>query len=173
VNDDVEELFERGMPRGPAPELRTRVLAAVGRQLDRRNDLRRLCLAALAAAAALMVSVGLNVWADRSIDVRLARVVGPAPMDRAAMELANDIAAVTDTETGRWFYRRMVSIRKPQDGFRQWQAGCQRILNELILLGKDRTYEETAPVDRDRRGGDRRDTSWDQRLFRGEDGCPA
>jgi hypothetical protein len=130
-------------------------------------------LAALAAAAALAASVGLNVWADRSVDARLARIVGPAPLQREALDLANDVAAITDAETGRWFYERITSGRAAPSAYTRCLTDYQRILNELILVGKDRANEPSTPSDRDRRGGDHRDSSWDQRLFRLEERCPA
>jgi hypothetical protein len=173
VNDDVEDILERLAPEGPAFDLRTRVLGAVVGELHRRGDSRRPWFAALAAAAALVVSVGLNVWADRSLGASLARIVGPIPLEREALDLANDVAVVTDAETGRWFYERVTSGRGTQQACRQFLADYQRVLNELLLVGKDRNHEESPPSDRDRRGGDRRDTSWDQRLFRLEERCPA
>ena len=141
MNDDLEPILEQLAQHGPPPALRTQVLAAVDRELTRSTDRRwswtgwharslrrawRWCTGwpttpfakpqgvppyALAAAAALLVSVALSYWADRSIDARLAQVVGPAPPDREAMELANEIAAVTDAETGRWIYDRVISSR--------------------------------------------------------------
>lgn len=35
----------------------------------------------------------------------------------------------TDAQTGRWFYERMVSGRMPEDSYRIFLEGYQRILN--------------------------------------------
>jgi hypothetical protein len=46
MNDDVEKILGHRMPRGPAPELRSRVLNAVGLELGRGASSRRLVVAA-------------------------------------------------------------------------------------------------------------------------------
>lgn len=173
MNDDLESILERLAPPGPRPELRDRVLAALGHELERRVGQRGMWFSALAAAAAVTVSVTLNYWADRTVATRLDRIVGPAPLQRDAQELANDVGAVTDAETGRWFYRRVTSRRDPPGSFRHYLIDYQRILKEFQLAGKGDSHEEVPPLDRHRRGRDRGDTSWDQRLFRVEEWRPA
>jgi len=53
--------------------------------------------------------------------VRLARA-------RKRLTQVTNLTA-TDAQTGRWFYERMVSGRMPEDSYRIFLEGYQRILN--------------------------------------------
>ena len=134
MNDDVEEILGRLAPHGPEKALRTDVLAAIDREFGRQRGARRVRWAALAAAALLSASVGLNLWTDQKIDARLAQIVGPAPLDRQALELANDIASVTDAETGRWFYQRITSQRRSPRSYQKSLRQYQRILERMTQM---------------------------------------
>ena len=70
----------------------------------------------LAAAAALLASLLLNHVVNTTMDRRLAAVLGPRPVPRQAAEIAADIAALTDSQTGKWAFDRLVS--QPRRGRR-------------------------------------------------------
>jgi hypothetical protein len=78
MNEDLEQLLSRLTPRGPGPQLRPRVLAAVADELQSPPSpwLRR---AALGVAAALVVGIALNVWVSTAADRQLAQLLGPLP----------------------------------------------------------------------------------------------
>ena len=169
MNDDIERLLDRLTPRGVRAELRVDVLAAVTGALQAEPD--RLCesrtnspwlrRSALVVAASLLVGVALNVWANETSKRRLARLFGPPPVSKRAMEIADAIEEITDAQTAQWVYRRL-TVPHRSDGYpAKYYATLERLIRELETVPKDSYYEppeKDTEMDRDRpgrAGGDR------------------
>ena len=111
IDDDIEQLLGRLTPRGVCPELRPQVLAAVASQLEAEPASRWPRRSALAVAASLLLGIGMNIWASKSAERRLAELFGPPPVSKQAMELADAMEKTTDAETARWVYQRLAASR--------------------------------------------------------------
>ena len=131
MNDDVEQRLGRLTPRGVRPELREQVLGAVESELHEGTAVQAaaptqshcepsldeappspwLRRAAMAVAASLLLGIGLNVWVSKASERHLAELFGPPPISKGAMEIAKDVEAITDAETGQWVYRRLTVPR--------------------------------------------------------------
>ena len=164
MNDDIEQLLGRMTPRGVRPELRPQVLAAVASELKAEPASPWLRRCALAVAASLLLGIGMNIWASTVTERRLARLFGPPPVSKQAMELAKDIEKITDAQTGQWVYQRLTMPRAPRDGAKEYARYCatvRRLIDELQTVSKDsyhETPEKDTELDRDhagRAGGDR------------------
>jgi len=112
MSTDPESVLGRLHPRGAAPELRERVLGAVARQLAPRPGAARLWRWAAAVAAGLLLGVGLNVWAIRTTDARLARLYGPPVVPQPIVAAAEAVESVTDAETARWVQQRLLAAHQ-------------------------------------------------------------
>jgi hypothetical protein len=177
-DDHMEQRLCRLTPRRAAPELREQVLAAVGRGLS--ADLmsrweRRL---GLAAAASVLLGVVLNVWANKTTDRRLARLYGPPPVPRQIAEIARAVQSVTDAQTGRRIEQQLAAIWRSCEAEVPYPPiDYSQFLRELEPVLKDPRYEglleEGTNTHRDRRRGDRGDTSDCQRHLGVEDGFTA
>jgi hypothetical protein len=173
-DEHVEERLCRLTPRRAEPELREQVLAAVGRGLS--ADLmsrweRRL---GLAVAASILLAIVLNVWANKATDRRLARLYGPRPVPRQIAEIAQAVQSVTDVQTGRRIEQQLAAVwRSRQAELPYPRIDYSQILRELEPVLKDARYEglleEGTNTHRDRRRGDRGDTSDCQRDLGLED----
>jgi len=153
MSDDVERLLSEITPRGAPPELRPRILEAVAEDLNaaRRPRASRSVLALAAVAAALVLSLALNYQVSRASERRLARILGPIPASRRALELANEIAAITDAETGRWAYERLAPKRGAEQAIPKHARELQRLIHELTLdlpETDDEAPEENPRLDR-------------------------
>jgi hypothetical protein len=169
VNEDLEGVLGRLTPRGAPPGLRPQVLAAVEDRLQAPAVSPRTRRWALAAAALLLVSVGLNVWVNRMHERRLAGLLGPPPVPYEAAQIASAIARVSDAETGQWFLRRLAARRQPQGDPARYQARIEQILHNLQADFKeidDEKAQEDPQVDRDRAGRAGGSASDCQRLVR-------
>jgi hypothetical protein len=164
MNDEIEQLLSRLTPRGARPELRPQVLDAVASQLRAEPASPWLRWSALAVAASLLAGIGLNVWVSRASERHLARLFGPPPISKRAMEVANDVAKITDAETGRWVYQRLTVPRTSANGQAAYAKYCaivKRLIDELQSVSKDTyhaTPEKDIEMERDRSGrtgGDR------------------
>jgi hypothetical protein len=117
--------------------------------------------AAMAVAASLLLGIGLNVWASRASERRLAQLFGPPPISKRAMEIATDIETITDAETGRWVYSRLTISHQSVKGeivYKKYQDTIKRLIDELQTVSKDAYHD--SEMDRDRTGwigGDRFD----------------
>jgi hypothetical protein len=108
-----------------------------------------LCRAAIAVAMSLLLGVGLNIWASKESEQRLARIYGPAPISKPAMEIATAVGAITDAQTGQWVYNRLVTPRRPGGdaaAYAKYSATIKRLIDELQTASKD-TYHETPKKD--------------------------
>ncbi|WP_337177165.1 hypothetical protein [Paludisphaera sp.] len=157
MNDDVERRLAALTPRGAPPGLRARILAAVEAELARPLPTRprRRFPVGLATAAALLLSVGLNVRANRASDARLDRAFGPRPVSPRALAIARDVAEVAGPEAGRWALDRL-SATAPSvapDPARH-AAEVRRLVRELTLELREPDHETPRPeipqVGRDR-----------------------
>ncbi len=183
--DDVEQRLSQLTPRGARPELRGQVLEKLASELEnfatapKEFGSPRLRRSAWAVAASLLLGIGLNVWADKASERHLARLFGPPPISKQAMEIANAVEKITDAETGRWVYQRLATPRRSGDAsaaYAKHYAAMEQLIRELNLVSKD-SYHETlqkdSEVDRDRTrriDGDRSDC---QRLVRLDYRCTA
>jgi hypothetical protein len=158
MTHDIERCLEQATPRGPGPQVRARVLAAVNRELtgaDRPAGRVFRFRPGLFAAAMLLGSLLLNYLVNVSVDRRLARVLGPPPAHRLAAELATDIAAVTDPRTGDWAFQRLSTEPPPRQEFRPYAARLQELIRQVTVEPEDprhETIEESLQMDRDLRG---------------------
>ena len=177
MNDDVEQLLGRLTPRGVRAELRSEVLAAAMSALQAEPSRLResrakspwLRRSALAVAASLLVGIAMNIWANEASKRRLARLFGPPPVSRRALEIANAIEGITDAQTAQWVYRRLTAPRR-SDGFpAKYYATVERLINELETFSKDSYYEppeKDTEMDRHRPGRAGGDRSGCQRRVR-------
>jgi hypothetical protein len=169
MTDDVEQLLSQLTPRGVRAEVRPRVLGAVEAELAAPAASPWARRAALAVAASLLVGVALNVYAGVSSKRQLARLFGPPPVSRRAMELAKVIEEVTDRQTAQWLCQRMAAPRpaSPDDLARHY-ATVQQLIRELESPPKGsyhETPEEDPEMDGHRPRRVRGDTSYRQRDF--------
>ena len=179
MNDDMEQRLAQLTPRGLRPELRGQVLAAVGTELQTaRGDSTtaapttspwaRRC--ALAVAASLLVGIAMNIWANEASKRHLARLFGPPPVSKQAMELAKDVERITDAQTGRWVFQRLTAPRESRDGLAEYAEYCttlKQLIDELQIASKDSYYEtpqKDSEMGRDRPGRAGGDRSGCQRL---------
>ena len=167
-NDNhVEQVLLRATARGAGPELRGRVLAAVGRELGADRVPRRRRRPGLAVAASLLLGVVLNVWVNKAADRSMARLYGPPPVPRRIAEVSEAVASVTDAETGRRLEQQLTAVwRSHVAGLPQRPIDYSQLLRELELSRKENRHEDPQ-TDRDRRRGDPGDTSdcqWDLGL---------
>jgi len=112
MSTNPESVLGRLHPRGAAPELRDRVLGAVALQLAPRAGGGRLWRWAAAVAAGLLLGVGLNVWAVRTTEARLARLYGPSAVPQPIVAVAEAVESVTDAETARWVQQRLLTAHQ-------------------------------------------------------------
>jgi hypothetical protein len=105
--------------------------------------------AAVAAAASLLLGIGLNVWVSNAADRHLAALFGPPPVPKGAAEIASDVAAFTDAATGRWVYRRLTAPIPPDAlaaAHAKYSEQVQKLIDELQTASKD-PYHETRQKD--------------------------
>jgi hypothetical protein len=108
------------------------------------TDSRWLRRAAMAVAASLLLGIGLNIWAARASEQRLARIFGPPPISQQAMEIAKDVEKITDAQTGQWVYRQLATPRKPGDAamaYAKYRNTIKRLIDELQTVSKDSCHE--------------------------------
>jgi len=135
MSDDLERLLSEITHRGAPPELRSRVMEVVAKELnaDARTRASLPTLGLAAVAAAFVLSLALNYQVNRASERRLAKILGPIPPSKQALELANDIAAITDAETGRWAYERLAPKRDSVQEIPKHARELQRLIHELAL----------------------------------------
>jgi hypothetical protein len=105
--------------------------------------------AAMAVAASLLLGVGLNIWASKESEQQFARIYGPAPISKPAMEIATAVGAITDAQTGQWVYNRLATPRPFGDGAAAYAKCCaavKQLIDELQTVSKD-SYHETPQKD--------------------------
>jgi len=133
MSDDTERILERLCPRGAPPELRQRVLEAVGKGLAAGPTSRWGRRWGLAVAAGLLLGVSLNVWAVRTVDRRLARLYGPTPVPRQITEYARTVEAVTDAATAHWMEEQLYTVYRqrhkssPPAGLGSWMNDMSKL----------------------------------------------
>jgi hypothetical protein len=154
----------------PSQDTTTRVTIAAS---PTKTDSPWLRCAAMAVAASLLLGVVLNAWASKVSDVHMARIFGPPPVSKRVMEVAKDIEAVTDAETGKWVYRQLTTPRRPGDvaaAYAKYGDEIRQLINQLQTVSKD-SYRETPQKDPEmdrghsgRSGGDTTDRQRGVRL---------
>jgi len=158
MNQDIERLLHELPPSGPAPELRNRVLAAVGDALAeapaparRRVGFRP----GLGVAAALLASLLMNYLVNTTVDRRLAAVLGPPPVPRQAAEIAAEIADLTDSRTGQWAFERLAAGRSERADPQHYPVQLRELIRQVsgdLEEPSHESSEENPQVDRDLRG---------------------
>ncbi len=172
MNHDIERLLDELTPRGPAPELRDRVLAAVGDALaeaSRPARFRYRLRPGLGVAASLLASLLMNYLVNASVDRRLTAVLGPRPVPRQAVEIAAEIATLTDSRTGQWAFERLAASRSPSADPEYYPVQLQELIRQVtgdLEEPSHETSKESTQVDRDLRGRIDRDPPGAQRLLR-------
>jgi hypothetical protein len=131
MTDERPKFFDRYTPR-PAPvALRSQTLAAVDRELARRQKPRWERGFELAVAASLVLGVGLNVWLWRTDETRQMELAQRAP-SAAAREVARAVASAAGPAAGQWaqneFTRAESHKRRDASGSQRYQ----RLLHELF-----------------------------------------
>ena len=128
--DDLPKIFESCAPRPAPAELRSRTLAAIERELVRRQKPRWERAFELAVAASLLLGVGLNVWLWRTAESPQMGLAQRAP-SAAARDVARAVASAAGPAAGRWaqnqFARAESHKRRDAGGSQRYQ----RLLHEL------------------------------------------
>jgi hypothetical protein len=133
MNDDMDQLLGRLTPHGPRAELRPQVLAAVAGQLQADRESRVFRRSALTVAALIVFGIVLNIGLSRASDRRIAKLFGPPPLSKQALEIAEFVGQATDAETGRWVYQQVATSIASSDGHAAYAAYCgmlQRLIAE-------------------------------------------
>jgi hypothetical protein len=173
MSHDLEFCLRQLRLRGPSAELRERVLAAVAMEIEREAKPERLrprfrIQLTVAIAACLGGSLLLNHLVSSALDRRLARLLGPPPVPRLAVELAAEIASVTDADTGRWALARFMAGSQGSDP-RHHAKRLQTLIRELtadVEGNPDETPQDTSQMVRDLRGSRDHPASAAERLVR-------
>lgn len=119
MKDEAESLFEEIRPREARPELRSRVLSAVSRELSKATVASVCCAPSwerrigTLSAVALVVGAALHLWAIHSTEQRLADLAGPRPVPRKVTEMVEIVESVTGPGTGGWVQQRMGKAWRP------------------------------------------------------------
>jgi len=114
MNEDLPQPFGQLTPRPAPDELRARVLDAVAHELAGRTPPRWERVLEGAVAASLLLGIGLSVWQQRAEEAWQVRVYGRPPVSRAIADVAQDVASVTDEQTGKWVQQRLSESRPPR-----------------------------------------------------------
>ncbi|HYW80295.1 MAG TPA: hypothetical protein VE890_11995 [Thermoguttaceae bacterium] len=165
THDDVEQILQRLTPMGAPPQVRCQVLGVVEIALADRRAARLDHRCLLAVAVSVGLAAMLNVWVIQADDARQARMYGPEPVPKAIIEAAQDVASVTDAQTGRWYQERFLAAYRSRRTTTPASV-CSLQLIPSETQRKDRrheTSEENLQVDPDHRGDTDRDTSGCQR----------
>jgi hypothetical protein len=155
--------------RGPEADLRRRVLDAVAEEHARPESLADRPVIArrrspegrllAAAAAAVVLAVGLNFAVAARDDALQARLLGPAPTPRSIAEIAESVEAVTDRETAERVRQQLIAAAPGERrGNETMIRHYERLLAELAAL-QGRTRREDREMDRHRADSADRDTS--------------
>ncbi|MFZ1934775.1 MAG: hypothetical protein WCB27_20735 [Thermoguttaceae bacterium] len=157
-----------GEPTGLRPTEPTSATVAASTPTDS-PWLRR---AATAVAASLLLGIGLNVWVSETSARHLAELFGPPPVSKRAMEIAKDVAAVTDAQTGKWVYHLFTMPVSPAAiaaAHTEYYSTVKKLIDALQTVSKD-SYRETPQkdleMDRYRAGRGGGDSTDCQRRFR-------
>ena len=68
---------------------------------------------------------------NTTVDRRLAAVLGPRPIPRQAAEIAADIAALTDSQTGKWAFDRLASQRGQEGDAQLYPLRLKQMIDQL------------------------------------------
>jgi hypothetical protein len=177
MNDELERLFEQALARGPAAELRGRVLDAVSEELASGAGGGWQRRAGLAVALSILLAVALNAWIVQGSNRRRAELYGPQPVPRQIAEIRQSIESVTDAETGRLLEKRLAAAwrSRPVPPLRSICSSAG-ICNDPVVIQEDWDDEEVldgAEIDRDRGGRADRDASAGRRRVGVTVGCTA
>jgi len=140
VSDELPDIFRQLRPRPAPAALRPRVLDAVERTLARSTKPRWERAFELAAAACLMLGVGLNVWCWRTEEPWQLRVYGPSPIPGTIVAVAQSVAAATDRQTGERVKEQLAAAwlaRRRMTALQSWHY--ERIFS-------DRTISQIGPT---------------------------
>ncbi len=142
MNQDIERLLDELTPRGPAPELRARVLDAVANVLaDAPTPTRRRFRVGpgMGVAAALLAGLMMNYLANASVDRRLKAALGPPPVPRQAAEIAAEITVLTDSRTGRWAFEQLTASRSDSSEAQPYPVRLQELIRRSPEISRNRT----------------------------------
>jgi hypothetical protein len=178
TEENLERMLNELPPRGVRKELRCRVLEAVDGELlaKKEKPSRGMRWAALATAASLLLGIGLNVWASRESERRFARLFGPPPVSKQAMELAADVEKITDAKTGQWVYCQLTRARPSGEGLAKYYAAVEALIREQQIVSKENNHEtgeKNPEMDRDRTGSDFGDRAYLECMVRLDYRCTA
>lgn len=135
--------------------------------------------ATIAAAASLLMGIGLNMWVSRASERRLAEIFGPPPISQGAMEIAKTIEGITDAQTAQWVYRRLAvppSPRAMEIARREYCRVVRTLIDELQVASKEPCHEtpqKNTEMDRSHPGRSDGDSTDCQRYLRLDYGCTA
>lgn len=152
--DDLEKRLQELTPTRASQELRTKTLAAIGQLLasDAANSPVTIAekpaktsrgwsgWVAGAVSLLLLLSIATNWWVNRSLDQRLAAIMGPPPRQKQADEIAQEIAAITDEQMGEWMYQRLTRKPKHRPFDKTYFAKLDEFIKQLNLP-VEKTYE--------------------------------
>lgn len=152
--DELEKRLQQLTPTRASQELRTKTLAAIRSQLASDASPDTITLApkpdrpaigwsrwiGSAVCLLLLLSIASNWWVNRSLDQRLAQIMGPPPRQRQADEIAQEIAAITDEQMGEWMYQRLTRKPKHRPFDKTYFAKLDEFIKQLNLP-VEKTYE--------------------------------
>ncbi len=139
MNDELPDLFGDVAPRPAPAELRSGVLAAVGRELARPRKPRWERMMELAVAASLVLGIGWNVWLARSDATWRERVFGPGQQSAALAEVGGNVASAVEPPAEKTLGQRLSSVwlSKPDwnaEPFRRYRQVLDEMKNETGQL---------------------------------------
>ena len=176
MNDEVERFFEQASSRDATPQLRARILDAVGQEL-RGTGNRWQRRAGLAVAVSIVLAVALNAWVVGASNRRRAALYGPKPVPTEIAEICRSIESVTDAETGQWIERQLAAAwrSRPVAPLRSI-CSSGAVPSDPIVIRED--WKDEDVLDGGEVGGDRGrrpvgDTSAGRRRMGVEVGCTA
>jgi hypothetical protein len=130
MTDQLPEIFAGLTPHSAPPELRSRVLVAVERELARRKKPLWERALELSVAACLVLGVGLNVWQWRADADWQQRVFG-SPVQSARSQSHDRTLAASDEDVEQLIRNRLVMLAPRRPVQAPLAEEYERLLKEL------------------------------------------
>jgi hypothetical protein len=142
MNRDPETLLKQLTARGASSDVRARVLAMVGKELERRPRVHWQRACGLAVAAGLVLGIALNVWLSWRHETRLAQLYGPSPLPATVIDVARAVESVTDRPTAQWLTQRLAAAYRMPVSLREHIQRIERFLRDFETGGKEGPREK-------------------------------
>jgi hypothetical protein len=136
MNSDPESLLKQLTPRGAGSDVRSRVLAMVGPELEGRARLRWQRWCGLAIAASLVLGIVSNAWICGRQERRLAKLYGPLPIPATVVEIAKEVESVTDKRTADWLEQRLATAQRRSFSLPEHIQHIEKFLHDFVPPGR-------------------------------------